>query len=183
MVFTHCGVGLGVTSLQSTITNLTAQNASKASSTPSSSNMLSTNPQFLLNDVSRDSWIPFSSLSKLSFICLGSTVEPYFQHAIELYQQLLDVTGQKGQLFIAHIESENGGKSTYNGDAVTYPTITQWKSEIITHLIEELCEANYKPFEATLNGGEYHKLDSPVIIWPAPTVRIALINSFNKINE
>ncbi|XP_031617917.1 integrator complex subunit 14 [Contarinia nasturtii] len=175
VVFTHCGVGLGVTSLQSTIANLTTQNASKAasaSSSSSSSNALSTNPQYLLNDVSRESWIPFSSLSKLSFICLGSTVDPYFQNAIELYQQFLDVSGQKGKLFIAHIDSENDNKITKgtncNFPSQTYPTTAQWKSDIITHLIEELCETNYKPFEATLNGGDYHKLESPVIIWPAP---------------
>lgn len=173
MVFTQCGVGLGSTSLENTITSLTAQNASKAASASSSSpsSVLSINPQFLLNETSTDTWIPISNLSKLSFICLGSTAEPYFQNAVELYQQFLDQSGQKGQLFIAHIETDAKKliKSEYNGDAV-FPTTTQWKNEIINHLIEEMCENNYKPFEAVLNCGEYHRLESPVIIWPTPMV-------------
>lgn len=170
MAFTHCGVGLGATSLQNTISTLITQNASKVPSSSSSSNMLK--PQFLLNETSSENWIPFSGLSKLSFICLGSTAEPYFQTAIELYQQLLDVSGQKGQLFVAHIESESSKviKSTYNGDAMVFPTTNQWKNEIITRLIDDMCETNYKPFEAILNCGEYHKLESPIIIWPSPMV-------------
>ncbi|XP_055325567.1 integrator complex subunit 14-like [Sitodiplosis mosellana] len=167
VAFTHCGVGLGTTSLHSTISTLIAQNASKAAPT-SSTNM--PKPQFLQNETSSESWIPFSGLSKLSFICLGSTAEPYFQTAIELYQQLLDVSGQKGQLFVAHVESEASKviKSTYNGDAAAFPTTSQWKNEIITRLIDEMCEINYKPFEAILNCGEYHKLESPIVIWPSP---------------
>lgn len=172
MAFTHCGVGLGSTSLQNTISTLIAQNALKVPST-SSTNILK--PQFLLNETSAESWIPFSGLSKLSFICLGSTAEPYFQTAIEFYQQLIDVSGQNGQLFIAHIESEASKmiKNTYNGtngDATVYPTTAQWKNEIITRLIDDVCEINYKPFEANLNCGEYHKLESPIIIWPSPMV-------------
>lgn len=173
MVFTHCGVGLGTTSLQNTISTLIAQNASKvasASSSSSSTNMLK--PQFLLNETPGESWIPFSGLSKLSFICLGSTAEPYFQTAIELYQQLMDVSGQKGQLFIAHIESESSKvtKNTYNGDTAAFPTTKQWKNEIITRLIDDMCDVNYKPFEGILNCGEYHKLEAPIIIWPSPLV-------------
>lgn len=130
-------------------------------------------PQFLLNDTPSDSSTPFSGLSKLNFICIGSTAESYFQTAIELYQQFLDLSGQKGQLFIAHCEAEANkvNKNTYsNGDRASIPTASQWQTEIIPHLIEEMSELNYKPFEAVLNGGEYHKLESPIIIWPAPVV-------------
>lgn len=179
MVFTRCGLGLGKTSLQDTISNLTVQKASKAAAaaaaaSTSSSNMLTMAPQFLLNETPSDSWIPFSSLSKLSFICIGSTTELYFQSATEIYQQFLDVSGQKGQLFLAHIESETNeiNKNAHNGDAVSLPTTSQWHSEIMTHLIEEMCEANYKPFEAVLNCGEYHKLESPILIWPTPMVSV-----------
>lgn len=172
IAFTRCGVGLGSTSLQNTITNLTAQNASKAVAAASSS-VLSINPQFLLNDTSNDSWIPISNLSKLSFVCLGSTADSYFQNSLELYQQFLDMSGQKGQLFIAHIESEANkvNKHTYNnGDGITLPTAAQWKNDIIPHTVEEVCEINYKPFEAVLNCGEYHKLESSITIWPSPMV-------------
>lgn len=172
VVFTHCGVGLGATSLQTTIANLIAQNATKAASASASNSSNLLNQPFLLNETSNDSWIPFSNLSKLSFICLGSTAESYFLNAIEIYQQFLDVSGQKGQLFIAHTEADPNKiiKNSYNGDASIYPTTSQWKNEIINRLIEEMCEINYKPFEATLSCGEYHNLESPITIWPTPMV-------------
>lgn len=170
-MFTRCGIGLGSTSLQNTITSITAQNASKAASTASSSNSLSINPQYLLNETSSDDWIPFSNLSKLSFMCLGSTAEPYFLSATELYQQFLNESGQKGQLFIAHTETDASKitKNIKNGEGA-FPITKEWKNEIINHLIEEMCEINYKPFEAVLNCGEYHRLESPVLIWPTPMV-------------
>lgn len=126
----------------------------------------------MLNDTSNDSWIPISNLSKLSFVCLGSTTDSYFQNALDLYQQFLDLSGQKGQLFIAHIESETNKviKHTYNGDGSAILTAAQWKNDIIPHIIEEVCESNYKPFEAVLYCGEYHKLESPITIWPTPMV-------------
>lgn len=168
VVFTHCGVGLGKTSVQNTITNLTVKNATKAAAaiaSTSSTNMLSMAPQFLLNETPSDSSAPFSGLSKLNFICIGSSYESYFQTAVELYQQFLDVSGQKGELFVAHIEPETN-KRPKNA----FPTTPQWQNEIMPHLIEEFCEINYKPFEAILNCGEYHKLESPIIIWPTPMV-------------
>lgn len=131
------------------------------------------NPQYLLNETPSENWIPFSSMSKLNFVCLGTTADSYFQNAIELYQQFLDLSGQKGQLFIAHIETESNKaiKHTYNGDGVVFPTTLQWKSEIIPQIVNDVYEINYKPFEATLNCGEYHKLESPILIWPTPMVR------------
>lgn len=82
------------------------------------------------------------------------------------------MSGQKGQLFVAHIEPETSKiKNTYNGEATAvFPTTKQWKREIITRLIVDMCETNYKPFEAILNCGEYYKLESPITIWPAPIV-------------
>lgn len=177
VVFTHCGVGLGKTSVQNTIANLTVKNATKAAAaaaiaSTSATSVLSMAPQFLLNETPSDSSAPFSGLSKLNFICIGSTSDSYFQTAIELYQQFLDVSGQKGELFVAHIESESNKylKNAYNGDRITFPTTSQWQNEIMPLIIEEFCEINYKPFEATLNCGEYHKLESPIIIWPTPLV-------------
>lgn len=171
-MFTNCGVGLGKTSVQSSITNLVAQNATKAANaSTSTSNMLSMTPQFLLNDTPSDSSSPFSGLTKLNFICIGSTTESYFQAAIELYQQFLDLSGQNGQLFIAHRETDtNKIKNGYNGDKISIPTTAQWQNDIMPQLIENMSDVNYKPFEAVLNCGEYHKLESPIIIWPTPMV-------------
>lgn len=182
-MFTQCGVGLGKTSLATTISNLTVQNASKAASPSSSSNLMPLTPQFLLNETPNENWIPISSLSKLNFVCLGTTSESYFQNAIELYQQFLDQSGQKGQLFIAHIESEPNKsiKNGYNGDGVQFPTTSQWKKEFIPQVINDVFDINYKPFEANLNCGEYHKLESPILIWPTPMVRMPtqFISSFD----
>lgn len=174
-MFTNCGVGLGKTSIQSSITNLAAQNATKAANaSTSTSNTLSMTPQFLLNDTPSDCSSPFSGLTKLNFICIGSTTESYFQAAIEQYQQFLDLSCQNGQLFIAHCESEPNKvmKNGYNGDKTSIPTTVQWQNEIMPHLIENMSDVNYKPFEAVLNCGEYHKLESPIIIWPTPKVSI-----------
>lgn len=94
--------------------------------------------------------------------------DSYFQNAVELYQQFLDVSGQNGELFIAHSESN---KNVYNNDnnSQTF-TITQWKGDLIPKLMGNMCEKNYKPFEATLNCGNYQKLESSILIWPAPMV-------------
>lgn len=188
VVFTHCGVGLGKTSVQNAIINLTVKNATKAAAaiaSTSSTNMLSMAPQFLLNETPSDSSTPFSGLNKLNFICIGSTFDPYFQTAIDLYQQFLDVSGQKGELFVAHIEPESNKytKNVYNG--ITFPTALQWQNEIMPHLIEEFCEINYKPFEAMLNCGEYHKLESPIIIWPTPmaSFHFKLLIISNKLDK
>lgn len=177
MVFTHCGVGLGKTSVQNTIANLTVKNATKAAAaiaSTSSTNMLSMAPQFLLNETPSDSLTPFSGLSKLNFICIGSTFESYFQTAIELYQQFLDVSGQQGELFVAHSgpETNKFPKNALNGHQTTLPTTSQWQNEIMPHIIDDVCDINYKPFEAMLNCGEYHKLESPIIIWPTPMVSV-----------
>lgn len=179
-------MGLGKTSVQNAIANWTVKNATKAAAaaamaSTSSTNMLSMVPQFLLNETPSDNLTPFSGLSKLNFICLGSTCDPYFQSAIELYQQLLDVSGQKGELFVAHIETDankypkneqNGGENGGGGggDRLAFPSLSQWQNEILPHLIDDFCEVNYKPFEAILNCGEYHKLESPIILWPTPLV-------------
>lgn len=176
VVFTHCGIGLGTTSLQNTIINLKAKNASKKATTSNSSS--STSPQFLLNDLTNEN-SPYKNLNKLSLICIGSTSDPYFQYAIDLYQQFLEISKQNGQLFIAHTESDNTKlmRSTYNGnDANASLTSLQWKNEIIPNLINNMCEVNYKPFEAILNCGEYHKLESPILIWPNPMVSIFLLS-------
>lgn len=71
---------------------------------------------------------------------------------INLYQQLLDISKQKGQLFIP--------RSTDNQTSMERSVIKMFKA---------MCEANYKPFEAVMNIGSYFKLDSvPISMFPEP---------------
>lgn len=115
----------------------------------------------LLNDMSKR-YLPNRNLTKLSFIGIGTTADSYFEAAIEIYQQFLDVSGQSGQIFVAHNESDT--RIDQNNTAL--PTLSQWKKKLLPKTIEAMCEANYKPFEAMLHCGEFHQLDAPILIWP-----------------
>lgn len=148
IVFTDCGIGIGNTSLKSTIATI-KQNQSKP-------------------ETKELSCLPFSFSSKLSFVCLGSTTDSYFKSAIALYQQLLDVSGQRGCLFVpkrsdkldfVKKEAQDTGAST-----------VAMQTHILTELIGQLCETNYKPFEAVLKCGGNPKLESHIVIWPPPLV-------------
>lgn len=110
--------------------------------------------------------MPFSYTSKLSFICLGSTEDKYFQTAIKLYQELLDASGQKGFLFIPKRKSDVEFVKKEEKPTNTSPLHTQ----SINDLIVKMCEMNYKQFEAVLKCGGYFKLESPIYIWPPPLV-------------
>jgi hypothetical protein len=70
---------------------------------------------------------------------------------MNLYQQLLDITKQKGQLFVPKL-SDN---KTLNERSVV-------------KMFKQMCETNYKPFECVLNVGSYFKLESPVSLFPEP---------------
>lgn len=175
LVFTHCGIGLGPTSVPQLIEDLNAKALLAAKATP---NRATSSPQkSVANDpLSNCNWIPFSDSSKLSFICLGHSSDTYFQQAIEIYQQLLDVSGQHGQLFVAGNDggdsSKKATKNVFGGDtSAQLPTIAQWKSDIMPQLIDKMIEINYKRFEAVLKCGAYHKLEAAIIIWPPPKVK------------
>lgn len=152
LVFTHCGLGLGSTSLPATIRKLKLRGSNPVKNSPSAMDEDTT---------SNENWIPFVSSCKLNFICIGSPLDTYFQQAIKVYQEFLDVSGQKGQLYITKPEN----------DSDSLPTSAQWKYEIIQSLVNRLCEHNFKPFEATLKCGGYQRLEGPIIIWPSPMVR------------
>lgn len=135
-------------------------------------NFLNISPQKAARaeDSSEHDWIPFSDLSKLSFVCIGHHSDYYYVQAVKLYQQLLDVSGQKGQLFTSidtNSKKENGSADITSDKS---PSPNQWRNEIIQKIIDKLCDANYKSFEAELNCGGYNKLNAPIIIWPAPMV-------------
>lgn len=69
-----------------------------------------------------------------------------------MYQQLLDVSKQKGQVFIPRA-SENH---------------TSLERSIMK-MFKIMFDTNYKPFEATLNIGSYFRLESvPISVFPAP---------------
>lgn len=70
---------------------------------------------------------------------------------MNLYQQLLDTTKQKGQLFVPKFSESK----TLNERAVS-------------KMFKQMCEVNYRPFEAILSMGAYFKLESPVSIFPEP---------------
>lgn len=175
LVFTHCGIGLGPTSVPQLINDLKGKAMLNAKLTP---NPTTSSPQksVAIDSASNFDWIPFSNSSKLSFICLGHTTDTYFQQALKIYQELVDVSAQHGQLFIAASDSVGDSskklnKNLFGADLnAQLPTIAQWKTEIMPQLIDKLCEINYKRFEAVLKCGGYHKLEAAIIIWPPPKV-------------
>jgi hypothetical protein len=68
---------------------------------------------------------------------------------MNLYQQLLDVSKQKGQLFL--------------------PRDGQSLERSVHKMFKAMCDSNYKPFEATLNIGSYFKLEAaPISLFPEP---------------
>lgn len=174
LVFTHCGIGLGPTSVPQLIEDLKAKAMLSAKSTP---NQATSSPQksIAADSLSNCDWIPFSNSSKLSFICLGHTTDTYFQQALKMYQEFVDVSAQHGQLFVAASDANDSTKklhkNVFGGDAsAQLPTIAQWKSDIVPQLIDKMCEINYKRFEAVLKCGGYHRLEAAIIIWPPPKV-------------
>lgn len=96
--------------------------------------------------------LPLPLPSKFSVLCLGNAEDdPGFKYGLNLYQQLLDVSKQKGQLFVPRL-SDN---KTLNERSVV-------------KMFKQMCDVNFKPFEATLNMGSYFKLESPVSLFPEP---------------
>lgn len=68
-----------------------------------------------------------------------------------LYQQLLDISKQKGQLFTIRTD----GKTSMERSVIK--------------MFKAMCEVNFKPFEAVVKIGSYTKLEaSPISIFPEP---------------
>uniref|UniRef100_A0A1I8PBR1 Integrator complex subunit 14 n=1 Tax=Stomoxys calcitrans TaxID=35570 RepID=A0A1I8PBR1_STOCA len=148
IVFTDCGLGFGSTSLTT----------------------------FLQNYIGKEqeadySWVKALKPVKWNFICLGVHGDSYFTRALGVYQQMLDLTGIKGQLYMT-----KAPKDAENADAATSEplktAITGHKSELgrtaMFEMIEKLCDANYKPYEVLLKCGGYFRLECPVLLWPPP---------------
>lgn len=155
LVFTDCGIGLNATCLEKSIFTLRA---------------ITTGLGAELH------WTSFADATKISFVCIGDTNDLYFQRAIKLYQEFLDIISPKGSLFMP---TQDEFSSEINGDIIIKKRKLDKNSEYFTECIlnlesfaaaiERLCSTNYGRFEATLKCGEYFKLESPIIIWPSPT--------------
>lgn len=148
------------------------KNATKADSLNGS-----LSPHQLLNDMSKR-YLPNRNLNKLNFVGIGTTTDSYFEASIEIYQQFLDVSGQSGQIFVAHNESD----ASIDQSSTGLPTLKQWKNRLLPKMIEAMCEANYKPFEAVLHCGEFYQLDAPILIWPNSLVCIVKMNAEETFN-
>jgi Integrator complex subunit 14/von Willebrand factor type A domain len=130
VMVTDLGIGLGPKSIKNLINGLSGENQP----------------------------LPFPLPSKFSIMCLGNADDdPGFKHGMHLYQQLLDISKQKGQLF------------------TTRPTDSQSSMErSVVKMFKAMCEANYKPFEAVLNIGSYPKLEAaPISIFPEPLAHVS----------
>lgn len=148
LVFTDMGIGFGATSIRALIETYSSE----------------------VTDRSKYC-LPFSKSSKLSFVCLGNPYETYCKIAVELYQKVLDVSGQTGQIFVVRSADNNGGKEKKDDLGVT----ATLDVENVRSMIISMCEVNYKQFEATLKCGGFGKLETPIHIWPAPIVSISNI--------
>lgn len=72
---------------------------------------------------------------------------------MNLYQQLLDVSKQRGQLFTTARYGEN----------------QSLMERSVIKLFKAMCDENYKPFEAYLKIGSYTKLEAvPIALFPEP---------------
>lgn len=101
-----------------------------------------------------------------------------FISATILYQQLLDVSGQKGQLFIPkpvekhehrRTSKEEVDKNELVSDSQPSQTSPVVMSRHSLHeMVDHMCETNYKQFEAQLRCGSFYKLECPICIWPPP---------------
>ncbi|XP_055528850.1 integrator complex subunit 14 [Wyeomyia smithii] len=152
MFITDCGIGMGPSSLKNTIINLQSYKAQSNSSG-------------VKVPVSENHWVGFSYPSKLTFMCLGNINDTAFKFGTKLYQQLLDISGQNGQIYIPKpktlsIEDPIGDDGDENS--------RQLSRKSIQEMFERTCEQNYKQFEATLRCGGYFRLEGAITIWPAP---------------
>lgn len=79
-----------------------------------------------------------------------------------MYQQLIDVTKQKGSLFLPPERTDS--------------EMCLISKTIIEQVFQTMVEKNYQPFEAVLKCGAYSKLDSNILIWPPPLPHVAKDN-------
>ncbi|XP_053662332.1 integrator complex subunit 14 [Anopheles marshallii] len=177
---TDCGVGMGPSSLKNTIINLQTYKAACASAAAAAATTDGSKAMVTVGSNSaaipppgENQWVGFSYPSKLSFMCLGSlSTDSAFRCGTKLYMQLLEVSGQKGQLFIPrmkikHEESAGDDASPITGDDGE-DIVRQLTRTSALECFGTMCDINYRQFEATLRCGGYFRLEEPVTVWPAP---------------
>lgn len=123
--------------------------------------------------------LPFQYPSNIVFICLGDLNDSVFKQGkglnltklcltftsknvfpgTTLYQQLLDSSKQKGQLFLPPQRDDSHAPVLNN--------------TMIKSMFQTMSEKNYQPFTAVLKCGGYSKLNSNIIIWPSPLPHVA----------
>uniref|UniRef100_A0A240PJY4 Integrator complex subunit 14 n=1 Tax=Anopheles atroparvus TaxID=41427 RepID=A0A240PJY4_ANOAO len=180
---TDCGVGMGPSSLKNTIINIQNYKAACAAAVAAATaegvkDATGGVAAAVLPQPSDNQWVGFAYPSKLSFVCLGSlATDSAFRCGTKLYQQLLDASGQKGQLFVPRLRPDEPVPSVDesvspadNGcdDAIAGAFRSQLTKASAMEAFETMCETNYRQFEATLRCGGYFRLEEPVIVWPAP---------------
>uniref|UniRef100_A0A240PLP3 Integrator complex subunit 14 n=1 Tax=Anopheles christyi TaxID=43041 RepID=A0A240PLP3_9DIPT len=183
---TDCGVGMGPSSLKNTIINIQTYKAACVAAAAAATAAAATDGAKVaaaaiggtnsaaVPQPSENQWVGFSYPSKLSFMCLGSlATDSAFRCGTKLYQQLLDVSGQKGQLFIPrmkmkHEESAGDGEASPNTGDDGEDTLRQLTRASSLEVFETMCDTNYRQFEATLRCGGYFRLEDPITVWPAP---------------
>lgn len=148
LVFSDCGIGMNATSVEKAYHNMRALTGTPAAA---------------------QHWTSYSNATKISFVCVGDTSDQYFQRSIQLYQDFVELVSPKGCIFVPRLDDG----LEVNGDVgkkrkLDHPTESSLNSETFKNMIERMCTVNYGRFEATLKCGDYFKLESPVIVWPAP---------------
>lgn len=158
LVFTDCGIGMNSTCLEKTIVSL---RSIVGASSPAAGLQ----------------WTSQVNNIKINFICIGDTTEMYFQRALKLYQEFLDLICPNGGSLFALNQDEFGldmnGECTLkkrrfdmNGDFVGDCALTK---DTFAEIIDQLCSKNYGRFEATLKCGDYFKLETAILLWPSPS--------------
>uniref|UniRef100_A0A1I8JUV4 Integrator complex subunit 14 n=1 Tax=Anopheles funestus TaxID=62324 RepID=A0A1I8JUV4_ANOFN len=177
---TDCGVGMGPSSLKNTIINIQTYKATCAAAAAAAATTDGTKTTVTVGSNSaaipppgENQWVGFSYPSKLSFMCLGSlSTDSAFRCGTKLYMQLLEVSGQKGQLFIPRMKmkhEESGGDEpspTTGEDGEDF--VRQLTRASALESFASMCDTNYRQFEATLRCGGYFRLEEPITVWPAP---------------
>ncbi|KAI8124856.1 Integrator complex subunit 14 [Lucilia cuprina] len=148
VVFTDCGLGFGSTSLKTFLQQYVGKEHE---------------PEY--------SWVKVLKPVKWNFICLGVHGDTYFTRAVTVYQQLLDFTGIKGQLYMTKAPKDSEGNESATNEQQK-STMPGHKSELgrtaMFEMIEKLCDTNFKPYEVILKCGGYFRLECPVLLWPPP---------------
>lgn len=95
---------------------------------------------------------------------MGVFSDPYFSQAIAVYQKYLDVLRLKANFYLPKTKDELSEEHSSKGSGKT----SELGRTAMADMVDRLCEQNYKQFEANLKCGGYSRLESKIMVWPAP---------------